>query len=342
MNAFVENLTDDEIKDLKQSEDVAVVEPDYVFHAHAVEVQRNAPWNLVHLSKDFSSRTEIRDFSYDSNDGAGVTVYVLDSGVNPNAVNLRGRVELGANFIEDEGHEDLFGHGTEVATILAGNVYGVARAARVVSVKVLDKEGFGSNSIVAEAVNWVLADHKSRVAGANGRFVKSIINLSLGGPKSEFANMAIQKAIDAGIQVFTSSGNDYGDACEHSPASVPDAITVGAVDRNNRMSDFSNWGKCVDLLAPGQDVLTAGSEKMSTVSGTRYFFPSFLIWLTNIVATLRLTLLASLPPCYQDHRFIVLKILSSWDLPSSIRRWNSWSDFQTHHQATVLPTCFSI
>ena len=319
MNAFVELLDEDDVNDLKQSGDVDVVEPDYVFRAHANHVQKNAPWNLVHLTKNLSSRANPVDFSYDPTDGAGVNVYVLDSGVNPNIAHLRGRVELGANLIQGEKHEDLFGHGTEVATIIAGNVYGVARSARIISVKILDKDGISSNSILAEAFNWVIADHQAKVAAAKGKFVKSIINISTGGPRAVVANQAVQRAIALGIQVFVSAGNQLSDACEFSPSSVSDAITVGSVDMNNKMSDFSNWGKCVDLYAPGEDVLTAGRQPKSVVSGTRYGIHFYLFLVTYFTALPSHTLLVFLPLCFQRLQFLELRTLSNCDLPSSTR-----------------------
>ena len=139
--------------------------------------------------------------------------------------------------------------------------------------KVLRSNGFGTNSDVIKGIEWVIKQHR-RFMISGGR--KSIINMSLGGSRSFALDLISQHAINLGIPLTVAAGNDFEDACNYSPASVANAITVGAMDQLDSMAFFSNFGKCVDLFAPGVGILSSWIGKPNAVqllSGTSMATP---------------------------------------------------------------------
>ena len=148
-------------------------------------------------------------------------VYVLDTGVRSTHAEIAGRVQPGFTLIEDgSGTEDCNGHGTHVAGTIAGTTYGVAKAATIVPVRVLDCLGSGSLSAVIAGLDWVLTSNKGAPA---------VVNMSLGGGASFTVDAAVQRVINSGVPVVVAAGNSSADACASSPARVAGAITVGAI-----------------------------------------------------------------------------------------------------------------
>ena len=186
-----------------------------------------------------------------SENGAGVNVYVVDTGIFPLNLDLAGRVGAGYSAISDlTGTGDCNGHGTHVAGIVAGTTYGVAKGATVVPVRVLDCTGKGSLSTLLEGIDWIMQDHAQSPR-------PSIINMSLAGEPSAALDAAVNNLILAGMTPVVAAGNDGADACRVSPARVPGAITVGASDENDARASFSNYGACVDVFAPGTNIAAA-------------------------------------------------------------------------------------
>lgn len=144
---------------------------------------------------------------------------------------------------------DCAGHGTQVSSLIAGTNVGVAKKASVVAAQVLDCLGDGKNSDLIDALSWVIETHQK----------PAIINMSLGGDRSPSIEKAVKAAISAGIPVIVSAGNSNIDACTQSPAAVAEAITVAASTQSNSRAKFSNFGPCVDIFAPGVDILAATS-----------------------------------------------------------------------------------
>jgi len=136
-----------------------------------------------------------------------------------------------------------------------------------------------TNDGVIAGINWAANDHKSRGTG------RSVANMSLGGGLSAALNSAVAAAVKAGMVFAVAAGNDgrglipSPDACKHSPASEPSAICVGATDSTDWRADYSNYGKCVKLFAPGSAITslwkkTAGQkEPINTISGTSMATP---------------------------------------------------------------------
>ena len=200
--------------------------------------------------------------------GSGALIYVIDTGVYSSHSDLSGRVISGYTAINDgNGTQDCNGHGTHVAGTVAGKTYGVAKAATIVAVRVLDCAGSGFSSSVVAGINWAVASHP----GGPG-----IINLSLGGGANSAVDDAVAAATRAGLVVVAAAGNSGADACQFSPARAPSAITVGATDQSDNRASYSNFGSCVDMYAPGSGITSAwisGSTSTRTISGTSMAAP---------------------------------------------------------------------
>jgi subtilisin family serine protease len=182
--------------------------------------------------------------------GAGVTVYVVDTGILAEHDDFGGRVVSGFNAFEDNGGStDCNGHGTHVAGVIAGSNYGVAKSATLVPVRVLDCNGLGSLSTVLAGLDWVLQDHAQSPGPA-------VVNMSLSGDASSALDTEVISLLSAGMTTVVAAGNDNADACAKSPARVPGALTVGASTETDNRASFSNYGGCVDLFAPGTHIVS--------------------------------------------------------------------------------------
>jgi subtilisin family serine protease len=204
--------------------------------------------------------------------GNGVEVYVIDTGIRTTHREFDGRAVWGANFVDSVTTDDN-GHGTHCAGTIAGATVGLARDARVIAVRVLNRAGSGTLAGVVAGCDWTANT-------ARERGLPSVASMSLGGGRSQPLNDAVLNMIRAGTITAVAAGNDNGDACNYSPASLPEAITVGSTttDANNNdvRSSFSNKGQCVDMFAPGSNIYSAGiasDTAYATYSGTSMACP---------------------------------------------------------------------
>ncbi|KAI9099894.1 peptidase S8/S53 domain-containing protein [Phlyctochytrium arcticum] len=210
------------------------------------QLQRNPPWGLDRISHREPGFLGV--YPYPPNGGVGIDIYVVDTGCNTNHQDFGGRARFGASF-SPNGNDDGNGHGTHVAGTAAGTIYGVAKGANIIAVKVLDNDGQALISQVIKGVEWVLQQIRARPTR------RAVINMSLGGGgKSALLNNVISQAVQLDVPVAAAAGNNNTDACLTSPGDSEFVLTVGASDENDRRATFSNWGRCVKIMAPGTNI----------------------------------------------------------------------------------------
>ena len=216
-------------------------------------------------------------FTY-ADTGAGVTAYIIDTGIRRDHVDFSGRAVSGYDAVTSGGSaNDCNGHGTHAAGTVGGEAHGVAKDVTLVAVRVLDCGGSGSTSGVIAGVDWVARHH---AAGE-----PAVANMSLGGGASSALDSAVRGAIADGVTFAVAAGNDGGllgeltgaaDACNGSPSRVAEALTVGASDKSDNKASYSNRGPCLDLFAPGSSIVSAwhtSSTATSSLSGTSMAAP---------------------------------------------------------------------
>ncbi|CAM5515293.1 hypothetical protein SSPIM334S_03549 [Streptomyces spiroverticillatus] len=212
--------------------------------------QKNPPsWGLDRIDQD--NLPLDKSYTWPESAGAGVHVYVIDSGLRTTHQDFGGRASSGWDFVEDDPvAQDANGHGTHVAATAVGETYGVAKKAEVVGVRVLDGEGGGTTASVIAGIDWVAKNAKK----------PAVANMSLGGVANLQLDAAVRNAIRSGVTFVLAAGNDTLPASLFSPGRVAEGITVGATDIKDRRASFSNWGSRVDLFAPGVDIVSALSS----------------------------------------------------------------------------------
>jgi len=225
-----------------------------------IKVQANANWNLARISQRVVNDTR-DNYYYPSSAGAGVDVYILDTGVMVTHEEFETATGSRATLPVDFTQEGLFdgnGHGTHVSGIVAGTTYGVAKLANIIGVKVLDSSGSGDYATIIQGVLW--AANATKVSGR-----KSLANMSISGPMSKALDAAITGALKSGLLFVVAAGNYGTDACLTSPGDTSVAIVVSATNANDVLAAWSNHGKCVTLSAPGVNITSSYMDGGSKV-----------------------------------------------------------------------------
>jgi subtilisin family serine protease len=247
-------------------EDVALRRSDIEVHdENDAIVEGKVPWNLDRLDQHEMAL----DNSYNpEGDGENVDIYVIDTGVRATHQDLKGRVHYAGfdavdHLTGSNNHgKDCNGHGTHCAGTAAGSAHGVAKKANIYNLRALNCEGTGAVSGIVMGINKIV-EHKQK--GGTGRPI--VISQSLGVKKSRSLNGAIEKATDAGITCVGAAGNQGAYSCSYSPASAKMSIAVGATDKKDGVTSFTNTGECTTIMAPGTQI-TSASNKCDTCTKT--------------------------------------------------------------------------
>ncbi len=262
VKGFAASMSDVAAAALARNPQVAYVEQDQV--VHAITTETNATRGLDRI--DQRALPLSGTYTYTPT-GAGVTAYIIDTGIRFDHVEFGGRAVTGIDEVTAGGNAaDCNGHGTHVSGTVGGATYGVAKDVRLVAVRVLDCSGSGTTSGVVAGIDWVTGNHAS----------PAVANMSLGGGASTSLDDAVRQSISAGLTYAIAAGNSNADACAYSPARVAEAITVGATTSTDARATYSNYGSCLDIFAPGSSITSAwytSSAATNTISGTSMATP---------------------------------------------------------------------
>lgn len=268
LKGFAASLSSRAVDALSRNPNVAWVEADGP--VWLVADQGGATWGLDRIDEKFRPL----DGNYTSNfTGAGVTAYIIDTGIRTTHSDFGGRASSGFDAVDGGTADDCHGHGTHVAGTTGGQTYGVAKGVSLVAVRVLDCAGSGSWSGIIAGIDWVTGNH---AAGT-----PAVANMSLGGSANSSVDAAVRRSIADGVSyaIAAGNGNFIGiaqDACKYSPARVSEAMTIGATDSTDKKASFSNYGNCVDWFAPGVGITSAWKDSdvaTKTISGTSMAAP---------------------------------------------------------------------
>lgn len=262
LNGFSAEMSEEQALKLSADPRVKFVEEDSVMEATIT--QSNPPWGLDRIGQRDLPLNQT--YSY-TRTGAGVNVYIIDTGIRRTHTQFEGRAFVGFDAVGDgQNTNDCNGHGTHVSGTVGGSTYGVAKGVRLFAVRVLNCNGSGTNSGVIAGVNWVTANHIS----------PAVANMSLGGGASTALDTAVNNSINSGVTYAIAAGNANTNAANSSPARVGAAITVGSSTMSDARSSFSNFGSVVDIFAPGSSILSAwrsSDTATATLSGTSMATP---------------------------------------------------------------------
>lgn len=264
LNGYTATLSATEARRLAADPAVASVEQNQRVRL-ADTTQTSAPWGLDRT--DQAALPLSGTYTYPDSAGSGVTVYVIDTGVRITHTQISGRASYGYDAVDgDTTASDGNGHGTHVATTVAGTTYGVAKKANIVAVRVLDNSGSGTTAGVIAGIDWVTANHSG----------PSVANMSLGGSASTSLDTAVANSIASGVTYAVAAGNSSANASSYSPARVATAITVGATTSSDARASYSNYGSVLDIFAPGSSIIAGyntSDTATATLSGTSMATP---------------------------------------------------------------------
>ena len=245
---------------------VESVEHDQLAQGQQAVNYRNPQW---HLDRIDQRSVRLDNSYYPKYTGEGSDIYILDSGIHYSHNEVRGRSSYVGYDAIDQAYGgtrwngwDCHGHGTHVAALAGGKNYGVAKKANLYSVRVLDCQNFGPYSAIISAIDYVIIKIRNQRR-------KAVVSMSLSGAASPAFDAQVLKMISNGIPVVVAAGNSGSNACNFSPAATSKSgvITVGGTREYRDYTYFAtNYGPCVTIMAPGQDIISAGHRCTSCTS----------------------------------------------------------------------------
>ena len=291
---------------------VEYVEPNYIAFALTSDGYFDRQWGLNNIGQLTCNMADTicvegtNDADIDApeawNETTGdpaILIAILDSGIDQDHPDLDGKVSLSKNFTDSSTVDDLYGHGTHVAGIAAANtdnqigVAGIGHQSELLNGKVLNDEGLGAYSWIAEGITW---------ATDNGA---KVINLSLGGSRRSITlESAVNYAWQNGVVVVAAAGNSANTQRLY-PAYYHNSIAVAATDNNDVKASFSSYGSWVDVAAPGENIFSTfpnhsfyiqttygRSQNYDFANGTSMSSPfvsgiAALVWATDIDADIQ-------------------------------------------------------
>lgn len=282
LQGFAARLSPVQVDALRNNPLVKYIEQDQTMVL--VDTQANPPsYGLDRI--DQAALPLNQSYIYPHGAGGGAHVYDIDTGLRSTHVDFSGRVGAGRNFASNStgilcvnlgincaapdpnNTSDCNGHGTHTAGTATGTSYGVAKSATIHSVRVFGCGNSTATSTIIAGVNWVTGNHAS----------PAVANMSLGGGASQAMDDAVRAMINSGVTTAIAAGNDSGtDACTLSPARVTEGLVVGSTGTTDARSSFSNIGSCLDLFAPGENIISAGTASdtaSASLSGTSMSTP---------------------------------------------------------------------
>ena len=241
INGFAGTLNHGQLNALSHNPNVAYIEQDA--RVKAAATQYGATWGIDRIDQRYRPLDGAYTYNYT---GSGVRAYILDTGILTSHTEFGGRASAAYDVFGGNG-QDCNGHGTHVAGTVGGSTYGVAKSVSLISVRVLDCYGYGTWSGVIAGMDWVATYHVK----------PAVANMSLGGGAMQSVDDAVNRMHNAGVTVVVAAGNENQSACNVSPARAANAITVGATTSTDARASFSNWGGCLDIFAPGENITSA-------------------------------------------------------------------------------------
>lgn len=280
MHGFaVRAMTEDQARRLAADPAVEQVFQDGT--ARIADTQNDATYGI--------DRTDQADLPLDTtytyaNTAADVTAYVIDSGIRYSHEEFGGRAATGYDFVDtDPDADDCNGHGTHVSGTVGGKTWGLAKEVKLVGVKVLGCDGTAPDSDSLEGIEWVTKNAAK----------PAVVNMSMTFDTKNIGDEAMRGLVGSGVSAVVAAGNDGADACDAGPAYLPEVISVGATDEQDNQAGFSNYGSCVDIFAPGNNITSASNQDdtgNTNMSGTSMASPhaagvAALYLQTNAAAT---------------------------------------------------------
>ncbi|CAN5722568.1 hypothetical protein BH23GEM3_BH23GEM3_25760 [soil metagenome] len=267
LNGFAAQLNAGQLNALQRNPLVEYIEQDQVYTTVATQSMdsNGDPWGLDRINQRDLPLDKKYTYTYT---GSTVYSYIIDTGIRTDHTQFGGRARNVYDAFGGNG-QDCNGHGTHVAGTVGATTYGVAKKTNLRGLRVLDCKGSGSTSGIIAAVDWLRKNHAK----------PAVANMSLGGGYSSSLNTAVRNLSDAGVFLAVAAGNENQDACNVSPASAGyqhPVATVAASTKTDSKASYSNYGKCVDLYAPGSAIKSAwhtSSSAVNTISGTSMASP---------------------------------------------------------------------